>query len=194
MHPALARLRGFKTIRISKCILNVVSVTLGLILTLIVTSEAIAQQSTGLSSPSTSTRPPPSLMPVPDELELAKLVWSTMAAIDHANIAGNYSVLRDLSAPSFQSINNAARLSQTFASLRDSNVDLSNTLLLAPRYTIAPAIVRTDILHVKGVFGLRPTAIGFDLYYQWVEGRWRLYGVSIAPASLSNVQPARRPR
>lgn len=194
MYPALARLCGLKTIGISKFILKVVYATLGLILVFIVTSNAIAQQSTGISSSSTSTRPPPSLMPVPDELELAKLVWSTMAAIDHANIAGNYSVLRDLSAPSFQSINNPARLSQTFASLRDSNIDLSNTLLLAPRYTIAPAIVRADILHVKGVFGLRPTAIGFDLYYQWVEGRWRLYGVSIAPASLSNVQPARRPR
>ena len=194
IHSALHGLDGYKPLLGIKYMLKMLSITLGSILLFIGTSDAIAQHSTTQSPPSTNMRPPPSLMPVPDELELAKLIWSTMAAIDHANIAGNYSVLRDLSAPSFQQINNPAKLSQTFSSLRDSNIDLSNTLLLAPSYTIAPAIVRSDILHVKGVFGLRPTAIGFDLYYQWVEGRWRLYGVSIAPASLSNVQPARRTR
>lgn len=156
--------------------------------------EVIAQSTTPALSPSQSVGPPPSSMPVPGELELAKLIWSTMAAIDHANIAGNYSVLRDLSSPAFQAANNSAQLSHTFSSLRNSSVDLSNTLLLAPSYMIAPAIVRPDILHVKGVFGLRPTAIGFDLYYQWVQGRWRLHGVSIAPATLSNVEPPRRTR
>lgn len=160
----------------------------------VVSHEVRGQQSEYVPSDSQRLGPPPSSMPVPDELELVKLIWSTMAAIDHANIAGNYSVLRDLSSPAFQSINNSAKLSQTFTSLRNSNVDLSNTLLLAPSYTIAPAIVRPDILHVKGVFRLRPTAIGFDLYYQWVQGRWRLHGVSIAPASLSNVEPPRRTR
>lgn len=162
--------------------------------TLVSSHEVIAQSPKQSLSSSQSAGPPPSSMPVPGELELAKLIWSTMAAIDHANIAGNYSVLRDLSSPAFQVANSSAQLSQTFSSLRDSSVDLSNTLLLAPSYAIAPAIVRPDILHVKGVFGLRPTAIGFDLYYQWIQGRWRLHGVSIAPASLSNVEPMRRTR
>jgi hypothetical protein len=128
-------------------------------------------------------------MPVPNELELAKLIWSTMAAVDHANLAGNYSVLRDISAPAFQMNNDPARLAKIFESLRSSNVDLSNTMLLAPTYASAPVIMSADILHVKGFFGLRPTAIGFDLYYQWLQGRWRLYGVSIVPASISSIQP-----
>ena len=50
-------------------------------------------------------------------------------------------------------------------------------------------IMSGNILHVKGFFGLRPTAIGFDLYYQWLQGKWRLYGVSIVPSSISAVQP-----
>lgn len=141
----------------------------------------------------TGALPPPSPMPVPNELELAKLIWSTMAAVDHANLAGNYSVLRDLSAPGFQMNNDAARLAKIFETLRASNVDLSNTMLLAPTYQTAPVIMQGNVLHVKGFFGLRPTAIGFDLYYQWLQGRWRLYGVSIVPAAMSNVQPGAAP-
>lgn len=136
-----------------------------------------------------AVNPPPSPMPVPNELELAKLIWSTMAAVDHANQAGNYSVLRDLSAPAFQMENDSAKLARVFESLRASSVDLSNTMLLAPTYASAPVIMNPDILHVKGYFGLRPTAIGFDLYYQWLQGRWRLFGVSIVPATIATIAP-----
>lgn len=65
--------------------------------------------------------------PVPDPIELNKLLWSTMAAVDHANRSGNYSVLRDLSAPGFQANNDAAKLTGVFAGLRTQNIDLSNT-------------------------------------------------------------------
>ncbi len=160
---------------------------LGLAMALPATSTpALAQLAPGAA-------PPPSPMPVPNELELAKMIWSTMAAVDHANLAGNYSVLRDLSAPGFQMNNDAARLAKIFETLRASNVDLSNTMLLAPTYQTAPVIMQGNVLHVKGFFGLRPIAIGFDLYYQWLQGRWRLYGVSIVPAAMANVQPGAAP-
>lgn len=146
-----------------------------------------------LAQPAPGIVPPPSPMPVPNELELAKLIWSTMAAVDHANLSGNYSVLRDLSAPAFQINNDPARLAKIFESLRASNVDLSNTMLLAPTYRTAPVILSPDVLHVQGYFGLRPTAIGFDLYYQWLQGRWRLYGVQIVPATMANIQPGAAP-
>ena len=137
-----------------------------------------------------TTPPPLSNVPVPGELELTKLVWSTMAAVDHANQAGNYSVLRDLSAPGFQINNDSARLSEIFASLRASRIDLSNTLLLAPTYRSAPRIVEPGVMRVSGGFGLRPTAISFDLFYQWSSGRWKLFGVSIVPNSITTQQPA----
>ena len=138
--------------------------------------------------------PPPASMPVPDPIELSKLVWSTMAAIDHANRSGNYSVLRDLGAPGFQLNNDAARLGEIFASIRGQNIDLSNTLLLAPTYRTAPAMVAPDVMRIRGGFGLRPIAIDFDLYYQWSAGRWKLYGVSIVPVSLATVQPQAGPQ
>jgi hypothetical protein len=136
---------------------------------------------------------PVSTVPVPDDLEMSKLIWSTMAAVDHANLSGNYSVLRDLAAPGFQMANDPAKLTQIFASLRQSGVDLSNTLLLAPTYSVPPRLEQPGLLRVRGMFGLRPTAIAFDLYFQWINGRWRLFGVSIAPATIATQQPGPPP-
>src|SRR5690349_7835689 len=79
-------------------------------------------------------QPPPSAQPVPGSLELAKMVWSTLAAVDHANRSGNYSVLRDISAQGFQINNDPARLGEIFAGVRASRIDLSDVLLVAPTY------------------------------------------------------------
>lgn len=135
-------------------------------------------------------QPAPAAQPVPSAIELSKMVWSTMLAIDHANRAGNYSVLRDLGSPGFQANNDAAQLASIFASLRAQGVDLSNTLLLAPSYSAAPAMIAPGVLRLQGTFGLRPTGISFDLYYQWDAGRWKLFGVSIIPVELARIQPA----
>ena len=141
-----------------------------------------------------AAQPPISVEPVPSELELAKLLWSTMTAVHHANLSGNYSVLRDISSPGFQVMNNAARLGEIFASIRESRVDLSNALLLAPTYTEPPSVVEPGVIRVRGYFGLRPTAIFFDFYFQWVEGRWRLHGVSISPQAIASEEAPERGR
>ena len=133
--------------------------------------------------------PPASIQPVPNELEMAKLIWATMVAVDQANLSGNYSVLRDISAPAFQIINDPARLTGAFASIRASRLDLSNTMLLAPTYTAPPTLIQADVFRVEGYFGLRPVAVSFDLYFQWVNGRWRVYGLGIQPQPLATIQP-----
>lgn len=135
------------------------------------------------------TAPPISAQPVPGDLELAKLIWSTMAMVDHANRSGNYSVLRDTSASGFQINNDPARLAEVFASLRAQRIDLSNALLVVPNYIGAPLLVQPDVFEVRGYFGLRPTAIFFDLYFQWEQGRWKLYGISIEPRAMAGIQP-----
>lgn len=134
-------------------------------------------------------QPPPSIRPVPDSLELSKLVWSTMLAVDHANRSGNYSVLRDMSAQGFQINNNAARLAQIFTGIRDQRIDLSNSLLVPPTYTEPPRQVQADIFEVKGLFQLRPTSIYFDMYFQWEQGRWKLFGIDIQPLSMVEAMP-----
>ena len=148
-------------------------------------------------APALAQAPPPaqtpriSSQPVPSELELAKLVWSTMAMVDHANRSGNYSVLRDTSANGFQIQNDPARLAEIFAPIRSLRVDLGNALVVEPRYTDGPRLLQADVFQVKGYFPLRPTAIFFDLYFQWEQGRWKLFGISIQPGTMAPIaQPA----
>ncbi|WP_195908651.1 hypothetical protein [Novosphingobium sp. Gsoil 351] len=134
-------------------------------------------------------RPAVSSQPVPSELELAKLVWSTMAMVDHANRSGNYSVLRDSSASGFQIQNDPARLAEIFAPIRALRVDLSNALIVAPTYTGGPTLLQPDVFRVQGYFPLRPSPIFFDFYFQWEQGRWKLFGISVQPGSMSQPAP-----
>ena len=152
-------------------------------------SAALAQAVAEPPAPATGV-PPVSQAPVPGELELAKLVWSTMVGVDHANRSGNYSVLRDNSSTAFQIANDPARLTQIFANLRASRIDLSNTMLVAPIYSAAPQVLGNGVLSVKGLFAMRPVAIYFDLQYQWERGAWRLFGVSVEPRNILQVPPA----
>ncbi|MFZ1744134.1 MAG: hypothetical protein WAT93_14880 [Pontixanthobacter sp.] len=131
-----------------------------------------------------TVQPPPSLRPTPSQIELSKLIWSTIAAVDHANRSGNYSVLRDISSQGFQIQNNAARLAEIFSGLRKSQIDLSNAFLVPPTYTEAPQVLEEGVFQVKGIFQLRPVSIGFEMYFQWEQGMWKLYGIDIQPVEM----------
>jgi hypothetical protein len=124
-----------------------------------------------------------------DQMQLSKLVWGTMIAVEQANQSGNYSVLRDIAAPGFQTNNDAAKLAQIFATLRATGIDLSNTLLLAPSFSAQPRMVQPDMLQLQGFFGLRPTAINFELLYQWSGNKWRLFGIGVSPGPMASAQP-----
>jgi len=104
--------------------------------------------------------------PVPSSGELAKMIWSIMAAVDHANLSGNYSVLRDMSASGFQMNNDAAKLAQVFAGIRASGIDLSNTLLVPPVLRGQPRYVQANLMEVQGVFPIRPSPVTFDMLFQ----------------------------
>ena len=144
------------------------------------------QQQQQSQAPLTPGLAPAAVRPVPDQLQLAKLVWSTMAAVDHANKSGNYSVLRDISSTGFQIQNDPAKLAQVFAAIRNSRIDLSNALLVPPTYTVAPQQLQSDVFRVQGIFNLRPIAIAFDMFFQWERGEWRLYGIDIRPMPMND--------
>jgi hypothetical protein len=105
-----------------------------------------------------------------------------MAAVDHANKTGNYSVLHALGSTSFQSANPVASLANIFASIRQQRVDLADTLLLEPFYEFAPREER-GLLRVRGAFRMRPRAVQFDLLYEW-NGGWKLFGIALVPVNL----------
>jgi hypothetical protein len=107
------------------------------------------------------------------------LIRSTLLALHHGNQTGNYTVLRDLGAPSFQNANTAARLAEIFASQRAQKLDLSGVAVLDPQLTVLPQIVQGGLMRMAGFFPSVPVQVNFELLFAPVEGQWRLLGVSL---------------
>jgi hypothetical protein len=132
---------------------------------------------------------PVAVSAIPDQAGLARLVWSTLAAVDHANKTGNYAVLRGLGSPDFQASNSAPALSRIFASLREQGINLSDTLSIEPSYEFPPAL-EGGMLRLRGAFRMRPQAVQFDLLYQWDQG-WMLNGIAVRTVPSSTLPPVR---
>jgi hypothetical protein len=140
-------------------------------------------------APAQAQRPAAAANAIPDQAGLARMVWSTMAAVDHANKTGNYNVLRGLGSPDFQASNGAPALSRIFASLRERGVNLSDTLSVEPSYEFPPAL-EGGMLRLRGAFRMRPQAVQFDLLYQWNQG-WMLQGIAVRAVPFSSLPPTR---
>ncbi len=140
-------------------------------------------------APAQAPRPAASVNAIPDQAGLARIVWSMMAAVDHANKTGNYNVLRSLGSPDFQATNSATALSRVFASLREQGINLSDTLSIEPAYEFAPAL-EGEMLRLRGAFRMRPQAVQFDLLFQWNQG-WMLQGIAVRAVPYSSLPRSR---
>src|SRR4051812_5250393 len=107
------------------------------------------------------------------------LIRSSLLALDQANKTGNYTVLRDIGAPGFQT-NSAARLGEIFAKLRNDNLDLSGVAVIDPQLSLLPQIESSGLMHMAGFFPSVPTQVNFDLAFAPVNGQWRLFGISVS--------------
>jgi hypothetical protein len=116
------------------------------------------------------------------------LIRSTLTALDQGNKTGNYTVLRDLGAPGFQT-NTAARLAEIFVTHRRDNIDLSGVTVLDPQLTLLPQIESNGMLHMVGFFPSVPTQVNFELVFAPVEGQWRLFGISVNLGQATPVAP-----
>jgi len=127
---------------------------------------------------------------MPDAEKIVLLLRNTLITLNDAIQTGNFTVLRDRGAPSFQKANSAARLSRAFSDLASKGVDLSAVSIIAPQLTEAPTLdQQKGMLHLKGYFPGQPVQINFEMLYQAVEGRWQLFGLSVQPtATLSQTQ------
>lgn len=149
----------------------------------------------------TSQPPPVQAAPKPAQIDrngVLILIRSALIALDQGNKTGNYTVLRDLGAPGFQT-NTAARLAEIFVAQRRDNIDLSGVAVLDPQLTILPQIESNGMLRMAGFFPSVPTQVNFDLMYAPVNGQWRLFGISVnlgqaAPAAPSAPAPAAETR
>lgn len=136
-----------------------------------------------LSAPAVGQDGPQAPSP-PDRFETARLVWTTLIAVDHANRTGNYTVLRDLGAPDFREANDAARLAAIFSNIRQSDLGLGRVVLSAPVYATPPGLQEDGFYRVTGSFPARPAGIDFDLLFDFAEGAWRLYGISLSSQQM----------
>jgi hypothetical protein len=155
----------------------------------------------------TSQPAPAQAAPKPAQIDrngVLILIRSALIALDQGNKTGNYTVLRDLGAPAFQT-NTAARLAEIFVAQRRDNIDLSGVAVLDPQLTLLPQIEPTGMLRMAGFFPSVPTQVNFELIYAPVGGQWRLFGISVtlgqaapaapnAPAPAAEVKPTPAPK
>ena len=152
----------------------------------------------GQPQPSQQTKPPPNArqLMVPSDDVLLILIRATLSALDQANVTGNYTVLRDMAAPGFKQANSAEKLAKVFANRR--NVDFAPILVIEPKLYRKAEITSGGMLRITGFFPTDPERINFDLFFQPVQGRWQLFGISINTvpsqrASVLEVAPQAAP-
>jgi hypothetical protein len=139
--------------------------------------QAVPQSvQTGSITPANAPLPRVSLPP-PEHM--LGLIRTTIIAVNQANQTGNYTVLRDLSAPDFRNANDASRLAAIFQVLREQAIDFTPLLQIPPEVSEAPAIDAQGLLRLVGFFPTEPLRVNFDMSFQVEKGRWRPYTISV---------------
>ncbi|HRX79916.1 MAG TPA: hypothetical protein P5307_12685 [Pirellulaceae bacterium] len=124
---------------------------------------------------------------LPEPPAQVMLIKNVVTAVNHGNITGNYTVLRDLASDGFKRQNTAADLATTFASLRQKKFDLSPILVTEPQLTQQPGTDQHGRFHLVGYFATRPQAVQFVLVFQPVSGGWMIDEISIGVKPIESI-------
>jgi hypothetical protein len=159
---------------------------------------AIAQQAQQPSSPPSASKESdakpkqagPQGTQVPDTNQLVILIRSTLLAVNHANLTGNYTVLRELGTPGFHQSNTAARLGDIFRGLRERNIDIGPIAVLGAKLRQQPSLDANGQLRLTGFFPSRPEQLNFDLAFYNRNGRWLLDGIALNTNAVQTDAPA----
>jgi len=156
-----------------------------------VTKSKLATQNPAAQKPVAQKAKPAAPQVVMPDAEKIVLLRITLLTLNDAMQTGNFTVLRDMGAPGFRDANTAARLAQSFADLASKGIDLSPTSVIAPQLTEPPGLDQTKgMLRLKGYFPGQPVQINFEMLFQAVDGRWRLFGLSVQPGPAVAAQSA----
>lgn len=107
------------------------------------------------------------------------LIRDVLAAVNHGNWTGNYTVLRDYAAPDFATANDPTRLAGLFTAIRAERLDLLQAMV------VDPVILQTDLsdsgqeMRLTGYVPLQPRHVSFDLVLGREGRRWLLLGISV---------------
>lgn len=116
----------------------------------------------------------------PTAERLLIMIRSTIAALHHANVTEDYSVLHALMAPELRASVSVERLHQAFSNLRELGIDLSPVMILTPEITKAPEIGSNGELSVAGKFATPPYQAIFSMQFAAIDGRWRLSNLEVS--------------
>ena len=127
-----------------------------------------------------------------DQAAQLMLIRNTLTLVNHGNLTGNYTVLRDLASENFRRRYTAADLAATFANLRQQKLDLSPILVIDPQLPQPPAEVAPGRWQLVGSFPTRPQSVQFALVFVRVEAGWMIDEVSLRVAPAESRPPAVR--
>jgi len=149
----------------------------------------------GAAAPKLPQPKPAAEATLPDATTMVALIRASVIALNQANATGNYSVLRDISAPGFRDVNGLAQLGAIFAELRSRQLDLAPVAVIDPKLFRPPAIDQQSHLRLAGYFPSAPEQVNFDLAFQFGDGQWRLFGIGLntsrqAPAASAAAPPS----
>jgi hypothetical protein len=130
---------------------------------------------------------------LPDARTVSILIRRTLLSLNDANLSGNYTVLRDLAAPGFQATNDAARLTDIFTVLRRRKVDLAPIVYFEPKLVRPAEINESGMLRLSGFIPTRPEQVNFDMLFQKIGGRWRLFGIAVNTTQAQLDTPTLKP-
>lgn len=121
---------------------------------------------------------------MPNAEKIVLLVRNSLITLNGALQTGNFTVLRDMSAPGFREANSAAGLSRIFSDLVARKIDLSTVAVITPQLSQGSGLDQEKgMLHLKGYFPGKPVQINFELLYQAVNNQWRLFGIAVQPGT-----------
>lgn len=117
------------------------------------------------------------------------LVKNALTAVNHANLTGNYTVLRDLGSPSFRDRNSASQLADVFERIREQKTDLSPILVLDPQFTEPPTVNDAGQLQMAGFFPSQPLQVHFRVIFQMVGGGWAIDTLAVGTPAVKPPGP-----
>ncbi|TJZ82036.1 hypothetical protein [Paracoccus hibiscisoli] len=132
----------------------------------------------------------PDTVPLIEPSYATALIRDVLAAVNHGNCTGNYTVLRDHAAPDFALANDPTRLAGLFTTLRTERLDLLQAMV------VDPVILQGDLspsgqeLRLTGYVPLQPRHVSFDLVFGQEGRRWLLLGISVGAFDPIEPPPA----
>jgi hypothetical protein len=153
-------------------------------------SKPAPQKLTAQQSAAQKAKPAASQAAMPDAEKIVLPLRTTLITLNDAMQTGNFTLMRDMTAPGLRDANTAGRLAQSFSDLASKGIDLP-TSVIAPQLTEPPGLDQAKgMLRLKGYFPGQPVQINFEILFQAVDGRWRLFGLSVQPGPAVAAQSA----